>query len=214
MEVSQYHQFTPLNKNFSISASTGVFFDLSTTQPITGNDGEIDVLIYNGEPPFTYNWSSNVGSQTGLLITGLTAGTYTLEVIDNNGCTYTKSTILNGTNRVSTYQKYTICDTQFENTDIIGKRGIQQMYNEGFYDLTLGDVNCVVNSAKFTATLNVNDVVKNIEFYTSNGLTDFPSDVFPTPGGPYKHKIGDFIFPLSFKTARYSKIRSFTFSKP
>ncbi len=164
-------------QNFSISASTGVFFDLSTTQPITGNDGEIDVLIYNGEPPFTYNWSSNVGSQTGLVITGLTAGTYTLEVIDNNGCTYTKSTILNGTNRVSTYQKYTICDTQFENTDIIGKRGIQQMYNEGFYDLTLGDVNCVVNSAKFTATLNVNDVVKNIEFYTSNDITDFPSDV-------------------------------------
>jgi hypothetical protein len=51
------------------------------------------------------------------------------------------------------------------------------MYNEGFYDLTLDDNDCVVNSAKFTATINVNDVVKNIEFYTSNGLTDFPSDV-------------------------------------
>jgi hypothetical protein len=39
---------------------------------------------------------------------------------------FTKSTILNGTNRISTYQKYTICDNQFKNTDIIGKK-----YGEG-----------------------------------------------------------------------------------
>ena len=43
---------------------------------------------------------------------------------------------------------------------------------------------------------------------------DFPNEVFPTPGGPTKHKIAPFIFPTLFWTAKYSKILSFTFSKP
>jgi ATP-dependent Lon protease len=43
---------------------------------------------------------------------------------------------------------------------------------------------------------------------------DFPSDVLPTPGGPYKQIIGDFMSSFSFSTARCSKIRSFTFSNP
>jgi hypothetical protein len=29
---------------------------------------------------------------------------------------------------------------------------------------------------------------------------DFPSEVFPTPGGPYRQIIGDFMSPLSFNT--------------
>ena len=44
--------------------------------------------------------------------------------------------------------------------------------------------------------------------------TERPSEVLPTPGGPYKHKIGDFKSPLSLITAKCSKIRSLTSSKP
>ena len=36
--------------------------------------------------------------------------------------------------------------------------------------------------------------------------------VLPTPGGPTKHRIGAFILPVSFKTARYSQILSLIFS--
>ena len=43
---------------------------------------------------------------------------------------------------------------------------------------------------------------------------DLPKEVFPTPGGPCKHKIGDFISFLSFNTARYSIILFFTSSNP
>ena len=43
---------------------------------------------------------------------------------------------------------------------------------------------------------------------------DLPSEVFPTPGGPYKQIIGDFMFFLSFKTDKYSIILSFTSSSP
>ena len=41
-----------------------------------------------------------------------------------------------------------------------------------------------------------------------------PSEVLPTPGGPTKHSSGPFIFSLSLRTARYSTMRSLTFSRP
>jgi hypothetical protein len=42
---------------------------------------------------------------------------------------------------------------------------------------------------------------------------DFPRDVFPTPGGPTKQRIGPFILSFSLRTDRYSRIRSLTFSR-
>ena len=42
---------------------------------------------------------------------------------------------------------------------------------------------------------------------------DFPRDVFPTPGGPTKQRIGPFILSFSLRTERYSRIRSLTFSR-
>ena len=41
-----------------------------------------------------------------------------------------------------------------------------------------------------------------------------PKEVLPTPGGPTKHKIGPVNLLVRFCTAKYSKIRSLTFSKP
>ena len=163
-------------KTFNISPSSGVFFDFLTTQPTTGNNGEIEVLIYNGEPPFTYSWSPNVGPQTGLLVTGLSPGTYTLQVTDSDGCIYSKSTTLQGTSLVSSYQVFNICDSNFQNTNLTGKRGILQMYNEGFYDLTFEDTNCIINSAEFALEITVNGELNTVVFYTSTGIDDYPSD--------------------------------------
>src|SRR4029078_12884448 len=42
----------------------------------------------------------------------------------------------------------------------------------------------------------------------------WPSDVLPTPGGPTKHRIGLLPSGLSLRTARYSRIRRLTFSRP
>lgn len=164
-------------QNVTIGNSVNVDFSFVTTQPSVGDDGEIDVLITVGEPPFTLNWSPNVGGQTGLNLTGLTAGTYTLEVIDDNGCVLERTTTLQGTTKVVSYDIYKICDSNFEKTNIVGKRGVRQMYNEGFYDLTYDDVNCVVDNAEFILKTNVNGEEKTVSFYNSTGLTDFPSDV-------------------------------------
>ena len=51
-------------------------------------------------------------------------------------------------------------------------------------------------------------------FLPSALAIDFPREVLPTPGGPYKQRIGLFILLFSFRTAKYSNIRCFTFSRP
>ena len=43
---------------------------------------------------------------------------------------------------------------------------------------------------------------------------DWPSEVLPTPGGPTRHRIGAFSLSTRCCTARYSTMRSFTFSRP
>ena len=163
--------------SFTIQPSSNVYFDLFSTPPIVGDDGEITVLVSSGNPPFTYNWSSNVNGQTGSTITNLSADTYTLQVIDCSGCTFTKSVNLTGTKLISSYQVYTISDTTFVNSNVVGKRGVGQMFNEGFFDLTINDSDCFLNGAKFIAEVVINNEVKQQEFYNSIGINDYPDDL-------------------------------------
>ena len=160
-----------------VGPSNSVFFNLLSTQPVNGNDGQITTLLSSGYPPFTYNWSSNVNSQTGATVTNLSAGTYTLQVVDSSGCTYSKTILLSGTILLGNYQVYNISDTNFVNTGISGRRGIGQMYNEGFFDLTYNDLGCVINGAEFIIETSVNGVIKQYFFYNSIGIYDYPTDI-------------------------------------
>ena len=59
------------------------------------------------------------------------------------------------------------------------------------------------------------EMVVFLEEHTGHKLEmDRLREVFPTPGGPTKQRIGPFVFFLSFLTARYSRIRSVIFSSP
>ncbi|RFC54454.1 T9SS type B sorting domain-containing protein [Brumimicrobium aurantiacum] len=59
-----------------------------------GNDGEIEVIANGGTPPFSY--SINGGSlQSNAVFSGLTSGTYSITVEDDNGCQFTVSETLN-----------------------------------------------------------------------------------------------------------------------
>ncbi len=50
-------------------------------------DGELTVVVDGGTTPYTYDWTPNVS--TGATATGLTAGTYEVEITDANNCTTT-----------------------------------------------------------------------------------------------------------------------------
>ncbi|MCW3070362.1 MAG: hypothetical protein JWO44_252, partial [Bacteroidetes bacterium] len=49
-----------------------------------GNNGQISISVAGGTPGYTYLWTPSVGS--GPIVTNLTAGTYTVQVTDANGC--------------------------------------------------------------------------------------------------------------------------------
>lgn len=166
-----------ISQNVYVGISQGVFFIFDTTQPTLGNDGSVQALITSGVPPFTLNWSSNVNGQTGQTVTSLTAGTYSLTVVDNDGCSYSASTTLVGTSLQSSYRVFNVCDQTFGPSGTTTRRGVRQMYLEGFADLTSGDTGCVVTSADFTVQAIVGSQSAETVFYSSTGITDYPSDV-------------------------------------
>ena len=165
-----------VSTNFSINTSSTVDFSLFPTNPTFSNNGSISALITDGTPTFNLNWSSNVNGQTGLTVNNLSAGTYSLTVTDSSGCSQTKSVVLTGYIPQTSYQVYNVCNSDFQNSGIVVKKGPQQMLNEGFYDLTSGDTNCVLNQAIFTAQVTINGVTVSQPFYTGTSLNDFPSD--------------------------------------
>lgn len=56
-----------------------------------GNDGSIDLSVFGGTLPYNYDWSNNSTDED---INGLMAGTYSVIITDDNGCTYTIEIIL------------------------------------------------------------------------------------------------------------------------
>ena len=53
-----------------------------------------------------------------------------------------------------------------------------------------------------------------VNFRFTASAMDSAKEVLPTPGGPTRHKIGAFFPFVSFCTARCSRIRSFTLTRP
>lgn len=164
------------SETYTVDFSNNIDFILVGENPTAGNNGSINSFITTGEPEFTWEWSTNVGGQTGLTVTNLSAGTYSLSITDSDGCSKTKNITLIGTNTISTYQSYTICDTDFANNGTQIKKGLREMLNEGFHDLTINDVNCVLNEAIFQIDVTLGDTYITKNFFTATTLNEYPSD--------------------------------------
>jgi hypothetical protein len=166
------------NVNVYVEYVPVVDFLLIPTSAGSNSGGTITALISSGKPPFTYNWSDNVmdNPQT-ITVTGLTAGTYSLIVIDSNGSSLKRTTTINGSTSFDSYQSYTVGEQTFElitNT----KYSLSKMLNEGFQDLTSGETGCNLSSATFTTRVKVNPLSPEVTevFYTTYSLLDVPQD--------------------------------------
>ena len=161
-----------------ITPSTPLVYNLYSTSCGQGSEGTITAFISDGIPPFTYDWSDNVDSNPQQIkVTGLTAGTYSLTVLDSSGCSQTRTTIIDCDKTYVSYQSYVMGAEQF-NLVSPTKRGILQMLNEGFDDLTTGNTNCDLVTTEFYAKIQVQPIGIVLEelFFTGTSLIQPPSD--------------------------------------
>ena len=164
-------------QSFSISSSSSLDYGMeSTSCGDSGSGGTITVSVFSGTPPFTYQWSDNVPiGQSGPSISNLTGGTFSVTVSDLSGCTLTRSVIVPCTPFIAGYQVVPVISGGF-NTTVNNKRDFDTMVNEGFYDLTTGNTNCVLSAATYIATIEVSGNTYQQSFYTGTTLTDVPTE--------------------------------------
>lgn len=153
-------------------------FSLYKTSCGNGSSGSLTAFISSGTPPFLFNWSNNVpNNPQQIQVTGLTAGTYSLTVIDSYGCSLKRTTDITCDALYTNYQTY-VMGAEVFNIQSQTKYGLLQMLNEGFNDITDSNLNCSLISATFTVTVSVNPLGLSTSqtFFTSYSLVSAPSD--------------------------------------
>jgi uncharacterized protein (DUF2141 family) len=164
--------------NILIPFSQRLDYSLFTTSCGSGDSGKITAFISSGEPPFSFNWSDNVPNEPQQIqVTGLTGGSYSLTVVDANGCTLSRNATITCNKNYASYQTY-VMGAEVFNIASPTKFGLLQMLNEGFFDLTTGNTSCDLISATFTAKVSVNPagLTTQQDFFTSTSLVQAPSD--------------------------------------
>lgn len=161
---------------FTIESSNEVDYILIPTNcGPNNNQGSITTTIFNGTPPFSYQWSANAGNATTQNVSGLSGGTYTLTIKDSLGCTETKSVRVPCTPLVSGYVYLPIISSGFTVT-VDTERDFSSMAYEGFYDLTSGNTNCILSTAIYTAYIEISGNTYEQQFFTGTTLNDVPSE--------------------------------------
>lgn len=99
-----------------------------TKASCNGTDGEIDITVNGTFPPFDFLWSNSAITED---ISGLAAGTYSVVVTDNNGCSITESfDVPNATGPAIT--------ASIQNEKCFGS-------NDGFIDATIATTGTITN---------------------------------------------------------------------
>ena len=163
--------------NVFVNGTSQVNFNLYETSCGSGSDGAITAFISSGVPPFTYYWSDNVpGNPQQITVSGLTGGTYSLTLIDSNGCSLKRNTIIACDATISAYEIYPMGGQLFE--IIQTQFGLQQMLNQGYDQLTSGRTDCSLISATYNLNVYVepSGISGTTTFYTSTSITDIPAD--------------------------------------
>lgn len=77
-----------------INEPTEIIANINSTDASCSNvcDGSIEVISTGGTSPYTYDWSNGQNSN---LLTGLCSGQYELSIIDDNGCQFYDTILLN-----------------------------------------------------------------------------------------------------------------------
>lgn len=159
---------------FTIGSSGNIDFHLLSVNSIN-NNGSITAYITDGVPPFTLYFNGDTVGTTNMTFSNLSAGTYDVRIVDSEGCSKTKQVTIEGNNTYESVGYSVVCEGDL-NSPMKIYSGPKQYFNEGYAELIDGFNNCVLTAATFSATTTIGDCVQSELFYTSTGLSDYPSD--------------------------------------
>jgi hypothetical protein len=139
-----------------------------------GSGGTISAMINYTDTPVDLTWSSNVNGQTGVYLTGLTAGTYTLSVSAETGCMTTKSKTItcNPLINFSRTQPVKVSKPTYIPAKTLD---FKNMLFTGYANLVKGHEDCKLKYALFYCDIEITGTTYSAMFYTSNNLNLIPS---------------------------------------
>ncbi len=146
--------------NFTITTPVQI---VANTIPVAAScfgssDGSASVNVIGGAIPYQYQWAPSGGS--GSTASGLLAGTYTVTVTDNNGCTSSAQAVVPQPNQIAVNIVSVDANCGASNgsltINVVGGVGVLQYSNNGgtsfqagngFFNLAAGNYNVIVKDA-------------------------------------------------------------------
>ena len=95
--ASNYNPLATIDDSSCVYCNHTVIFSTTNVSCNGYNDGSIIVTVSSGTPPFQYSLGGGL-SQTNGTFLGLTAGTYSVDVTDANGCMIFQTIVINEPN--------------------------------------------------------------------------------------------------------------------
>jgi hypothetical protein len=147
---------------------------LYSTNCGNGSGGTISAMVNYTDTPVDLTWSSNVNGQTGVYLTGLTAGTYTLSVSASTGCVTTKSKTItcNPLINFSRTQPVKVSVPTYVPTKTYD---FKNMLFTGYANLVNGHEDCKLKYAQFNCDIEITGTTYSSVFYVSPNLNSIPS---------------------------------------
>lgn len=142
---------------------------LSSTESVTveafGNDGAVNITVTGGTAPYTYDWSGANGFTSATEdLTNIIAGTYNLEVTDDNGCTYNTQVIVATTVAINENNDLGVSIYPNPNN---GEFTISTTENNASINIYSTDGKMIINNLRVTEVnqlINLGDIESGIYF--------------------------------------------------
>jgi hypothetical protein len=162
------------SKIIYVKPSNEINLSLYSTSCGNGSDGTISAMIQNTDGPYELIWSSNISGQTGVFVSGLSAGNYSLFVSGSNGCFAAKDITISCNPPLSaTNYSFKYSDgTNVSNNK--NKFNLTNMLYSGFTELTLNSQNCSLSSATFYFKITLDSVDYQYPFYYTKSFSNIP----------------------------------------
>lgn len=179
-EGCEFEQLVTVNEPDTIAISAQVFDALC----FNSSDGDIDITVVGGTTPYNYNWSNSATTED---LTNVLAGDYTVEVIDDQGCRFESSYVVNQPIDIVINSEVTAvsCIDQTDGTITVQTAGGTQPYSwtwstgeftqnvqdlsPGMYSLTITDANGCVKNYDFIIPENNAECLEIPNTITPNG---------------------------------------------